>query len=109
MDGLYLNYRILKLNDLYRFELGKFMHQFFNNSLPNSFSGFFQELSQIRQRVTRASARGDYNVLRCKKASGQKSIKYQGAKLWNKLSNDIRLAGKNIFKKQLKSWIFAEL
>ena len=108
MDNIYLNYRLLKLEDLYKFELGKFMHQFHNNTLPNSFSDFFQELSQTRQRVTRASARGDYNVIRCNKVIGQKSIKYRGAKLWNKIDNNIRSASKFNFKIQFKNWIFAE-
>ena len=98
LDFLYLNYHILKMDDIYRFELGKFLHHHHNNLLPNSFSTYFQELSVVHQRTTRASARGDYKIISCKKAFGQRSIRYQGAKLWNSLNDDIRSAGKHKFK-----------
>ena len=36
MDFVYLNLRLLKLDDIYRFELGKFMHHHHNDLLPKS-------------------------------------------------------------------------
>jgi len=55
------------MDDIYRFELGKFLHHHHNNLLPNSFSTYLQELSVVHQLKTRASARGDYKIIRCKK------------------------------------------
>ena len=41
LDNYYLNFRVLKVRDLYNLEVAKFMHGHFNNSLPNCFSSFF--------------------------------------------------------------------
>ena len=38
LDNVYLNYRILKFDDLFKLEVGKFMHQFKSKKLPNSFN-----------------------------------------------------------------------
>ena len=39
---VYHKLRILKISDMYRFELAKLMHQYSRNSLPTYFSTFFQ-------------------------------------------------------------------
>ena len=58
MDNTYLNYWLLKLEDLYQYELGKFMHHIIMlYQTPSQIC--FQELSQTRQRVTRTSVRED--------------------------------------------------
>ena len=41
LDNYYLNYRILKVKDLYDLELYKFMHGHFNNRVPCIFRNFF--------------------------------------------------------------------
>ena len=108
MDFVYLNLRILKLDDIFTFELGKFMHQHHKNVLPNSFSDYFQELATAHQRTTRASVRGDIKVIRCNKAIGQRSLRYQGAKLWNTMSSQIRSANKTTFKSLFRNYIFSK-
>ena len=62
LDYLYLNLRILKLDDLFELELGKFMHQFHNKKLPKSFAGYFQEVGKSHQRNTRTAITLNYVV-----------------------------------------------
>ena len=109
LDYLYLNLRILKLDDLFELELGKFMHQFHNNKLPNSFAGYFQEVGKSHQRNTRAANTLNYVVKKCNKKAGELSVKYLGAKLWNKLENKIQTANKFNFKILLKNYLFSKL
>ena len=45
MDFVYLNLRLLKLDDIFTFELGKFMHYHHRNKLPNSFSDYFKKFA----------------------------------------------------------------
>ena len=106
MDTVYLNYRILKLDNLYVFELVKFMHDYSKKCLPKSFENCFPVVSHQR---TRAATRGDFSIPRCNKVIGQKSIRYQGPKMWNEMSVEIKSASKNIFKILLKNSIFSEL
>ena len=104
MDTIFLNYRILKLDDLFDYELGKFMFQYTKKNLPNSFNNYFPVIAHQR---TRAATRGDFYVPRFNKQVGLNSIKYQGPKLWNKLSSELKKASINKFKVEFKNWIFA--
>ena len=47
LDYLYLNLRILKLDDLFELELGKFMHQFHNKKITQVVRGIFSRSRQI--------------------------------------------------------------
>jgi len=51
----YLKYNILKLNDLYKLEIGKFVHSFIHNSVHQSFTKFFVKPSNVAIRTTRSS------------------------------------------------------
>ena len=109
LDYLYLNLRILKLDDLLKLEIGKFMHQFYKNSLPNTFSGYFLEVREIHQRNTRVANTLNYVVKRCNKKAGERSIKYIGAKMWNNLPKEIQTANKTKFKTLLANYLFSKL
>ena len=47
--SIYLNPKILKLDYLFNFELGKFMLQYYKGKLPNSFEGYFQDIALSHQ------------------------------------------------------------
>ena len=87
-----LNHRILKLDDLYKFELGKFMHQFYNGKLPNSFAGYFQDVASSHHHYTCSATNLNYKVNKCKKRVGQCSVRHLGVKLRNKLPREMRVA-----------------
>ena len=106
LDYLNLNLRILKLDDLFELELGKFMHQFHNDKLPKSFAGYFQNVGNSHQHNTRAANTLNYVVKKCNKKMGEHSVKYIGAKLWNNLQNNIQTANKFNFIILLKTIYF---
>ena len=73
---LFYQYKILKIQDFYYFEIAKIMHQYSNKHLPNCFTSFFTQISSIHYRFTRSNIRNDlYLSSRC-----QRSIKFQGTK-----------------------------
>jgi hypothetical protein len=89
LDNIYLNHRILKLDDLYKFELGKFMHQFYNGKLPISFAGYFQDVASSHHHYTRSATNLNYKVNKCKKRAGQCSVRHFGVKFRCKIVEQI--------------------
>ena len=59
LDNYYLNYRILKVQDLYELEIAKFMHGHYNKNLPLCFNTFFQLASN---RTTRNTENHNYYI-----------------------------------------------
>ena len=51
---LYFELGILKINELFKFEIGKLMHQHSHNLLPPGISSLFTDLSTIHSRQTRS-------------------------------------------------------
>jgi len=47
LSNLYKSLNSLKLDDIYRFELAKYMFQLHNHSLPNIFSTCFEKISSV--------------------------------------------------------------
>ena len=57
-----------------------------NNTLPQSFSDFYAKVSDISGRTTRSSGnRYNLYILRYNTNRLQRSIKYQGVKIWNSI------------------------
>ena len=46
----YYKLNILKLSDLFKLEIGKFVHVHFNNKLPFTLSGYFSSTSEVSQK-----------------------------------------------------------
>ena len=107
LDNHYLNLRILKTDDLYSLEVAKFMHCHRNHCLPDCFSSFFHERRTHPSHNLRSSNNFMYDIIRCRTARGQRSIRYQGLKIWNEIPISIRKASKFLFKKQYKVHLFS--
>ena len=106
LDNFYLNFRILKVKDLYDFEVAKFMHGHFNNTLPECFSSFFDGTSSHNYN-TRSRQRQNYQTVSCRTTRGQRSIKFYGPKIWNQIPTSSRNTSKYSFKKQYKERLFS--
>ena len=96
---------ILKITDLYQFEISKLMYLHSKKSLPHCFLDLFIPTLTIHSRATRSQAQNNlyppkYSTVRC-----QRSIKFQGVKIWNAISADIRNLSFNRFKTSLKQQI----
>ena len=107
LDNYFLNLRVLKVLDLYKLEISKFMHSHHNNLLPDIFSSFFQISGANHTHFTRSTVNIMYDVDRCRTVRGQRSIRYLGPKVWNDIPISIKTVSKLAFKKEYKVFILA--
>ena len=85
---LYRRSGILKLNDLFDFEVAKLMYQIIHKNTPNNFESYFT-YSAYSTRQNSAN----HLFLPCFHTSRtQRSIKYLGSKIWNSIPYDIRIS-----------------
>ena len=94
---------ILKIHDLYAYEISKLMHQHSKQLLPSGLLSCFNSLTPIHDRHTRPKTQNNlylpkYSTNRC-----QKSFKFQGAKVWNSLSSELKTLSYSRFKTLLKN------
>ena len=67
---------ILKISDLYQFEIAKIMHQFSTQSLPSCFADLFDRISNIHDRRTRSTVKNNLYLPKFSTNHCQKSIQY---------------------------------
>ena len=86
---LHNEFEVLKINDIVKQEIITFVHNFFSNSLPPVFDGYFETLACINNRNTRHGN----NLIKIPKhytnLAGS-SIKIHGAKVWNRLDHNLK-------------------
>ena len=73
---IYRRLLVLKINDLYKLETAKFVHQFSNKSLPASFEKYFNRTTFVHCHSTRTSERNDYFL--CEELSRRVSTLLRG-------------------------------
>ena len=99
---LFKNLDLLNIFDIYRYQLGSFMYKCVNNMLPHTFCNFYTTSGTMHSYNTR-NADKLYN---CPVRSNvfQNSVRCNGSKLWNSLSNVcIHCTSLAIFKSHYKS------
>ena len=105
-DPLFKNLEILKLNDIFKFHIVKFVFQCLNRESPPTFQGWFNVNSEIHQHGTTSSVeilRENYfdvgtvtesRILHTRQSNlinyGGKSLQVTGPILWNDLPTEIR-------------------
>ena len=100
-DSLFLEHKILKIKDLYLFQLGQFMFKYNNNSLPRIFDSMFPQNQSFHNYPTRRSNEFHLPLLRTLLA--QNTFLYTGPRFWNSLDNEIKVARSlPSFKNKLK-------
>ena len=87
---LFRNINILKLSDLYYFNLGKFMFKYTRDSLPHNFDSLFILNSSVHSHDTRSSSRGDFFVKQNRTSYFKNSIFQRGVLYWNSLSTKLK-------------------
>ena len=103
-NHLFLKNKILKIKDLYSFQLGQFMYNYNNNSLPSAFDSMFPKNQSFHNYPTRRSNEFHLPLLRTLLA--QNTFIYTGPQYWNSLNNEIRGARSlSTFKNKLKKMI----
>ena len=81
---------ILKICDLYTYEIAKIMHHHSTQTLPSSLSSLFTKISNIHRRYTRSVAHNDLYLPKFSNNRYQNSIRYKGVKIWNSIPCDLR-------------------
>ena len=92
-DMLHNEFELLKVKDIVKQEVITFVHNFFSNSLPPVFDGYFETLASNHNRNTRYGN----NLIKISNHSTKfaaSSMKIQGAKVWNSLDNNLKAINK---------------
>ena len=88
-DMLHTEFEILKIKDIVKQEVITFVHNYFSNSLPPVFDAYFETLASNHNRNTRHGS----NLIKITSHTtnfAASSIKIQGAKIWNRLDNNLK-------------------
>ena len=86
---LHNEFELLKINDIVKQEVITFVHNFFSNSLPPVFDGYFETLACINNRNTRHGN----DLIKIPKHTTNlagSSIKIHGARVWNRLDHNLK-------------------
>ena len=88
-NSFFKNNLILKLDELYKFNLSKSMFNYINNPIPCSdyISSCLSYNSNYHSYQTRTQ--NDLSIIRFNRTSSQSSFIYQGTKVWNKLPQSL--------------------
>ena len=111
-DPLFLKLEILKVQDIFKLNIAKFIYKCLNKNIPINFHKWFTLTTQIHNYNTRSKFIGNDTLINTKNIFiqtartshyGLKKIKVQGAKIWNKLPPNIRInTSFGLFNKELK-------
>ena len=101
LSPYYRKHRILRVDELYRFEVSKVVHKYFSNSLPPVFDDFFIPAKHVHSHYTRSSSKGNIYLPPPNSNLTKRSIDYSGPIIWNALPPHIRELPYNRFKKAL--------
>ena len=100
-DILFYENSILKINDLYQYNLGQFMYQLNNNVLPSVFNLIFNKNKTIHKYPTRQS--DEFHLPLTRTILARSIFTYAGPKLWTILDVSIKSAPSlNSFKFKFK-------
>ena len=99
---LFKQLKIVKLYDLVTLHNVVFMYKFHNNLLPNAFDTFFTRVSETHNYNTRLSSKISYSLPKVRTNYGIFNIRFQGPKLWNSISEDIKILSIWKFKAEIK-------
>ena len=90
-NSLYTKFGVLKLDDMIKMELTKFMFKV-NKMLPNSFNNYFLRLDKIHtdKHNTRQTKRNEYFQSFVSSEAGRRALCHICLKLWKDIPQDLR-------------------
>ena len=101
---LFHQLEFLKINEIFKLQLSRFIFDCLNNFSPPQFKPWFTLVSDVHEHATRAAFNiSNYSVMSRNKSTdlfirkartthcGLKAIRVYGPKLWNKIPRSIRL------------------
>ena len=101
-EPLFIRNKILKLDDLYKFELSKCMFDCIHGLLPTAILEYFTTNATINAHHTRQ--RNIPHVTQTFGTTSERAVTHKGPKMWTEIPQTIRLhQNKNIFSRLLKN------
>ena len=97
---LFKDLRVVKLFDI--IALAVFMYKFHNKLLPPVFDHYFNPVRNVNSYNTRLSSKMTYAIPKARTNYGIFNIRFQGAKVWNDISDDLKLLLLKHLKEKLK-------
>ena len=104
---LFAKTKVLRLNDIYKLEIAKFMHKYCNGELPEPLSNIFKYTFNVHEYYTRQFLA--VRPFACRLTITKNSILYKGPYIWNNLPTDLQNEHRRKpFIKVLKGKIYCE-
>ena len=106
-DPLFSKLKQLKLDDIYKHQLGIFMYKAANNKLPDSMSSMLTRIQNIHKHNLRNQ--NSYYIQNIRTNSRKCTINYSGPVFWNALPSKLKqLVSINQFKNKLKELLLSK-
>ena len=87
---LYKEYGVLKLADLFKYEMAKIMYQFSKQTLPSHLNCLLDPLSTVHERCTRSKTKQNLYISKFSTSRCQNSFKYHKAARYSNHTTGIR-------------------
>ena len=105
-DPIFKSLQIMKLSEIYFFQVGKFMFSYKIGLLPNAFKEMFLMTNQVHSYNTRNS--NTFYLFLARTNIRLFGIRFQGPKFFNSLNNNIQSAATiSLFKSRLKTFLLS--
>ena len=100
-DPLFAMTKLLKIEDLYKYQLGIFMHKVTHSQLPQNMSSMFLCTDKIHSHKLRNQ--NAYFIQQIRTNTRKSTINFSGPTFWNTLPINLRqIVSIHLFKKKLK-------
>ena len=100
--------QILKVNDMFKYDIDKLMYQYTHKKLPEHFNNYFTYMSKVHSYSIRNNVTNQIALPRFSTSRSQKSFKFTGAKLWNEMSYSIKQLSYPKFKTEYKHFLLSK-
>ena len=95
---------ILKVDEIYLSEVGKFVYKHSTVTLPSTFDEYFRHINHSYGTRTRLNS--EFTLPRPRTELGKQSIKYTGVKIWREIPHDIKNSiNSQVFSDKIKLYI----
>ena len=105
INKMYSTLQFLKIDDIYEFELYKFMHQLHHGKLPEVFYKSFTKIASVHAHNTRFKQSAFYALSRVNKSFCKNQLSYRGTKLRCKLDCNYKSIHWTSCKKRFKKYL----
>ena len=104
-DEMFKNLNLLRLDDIYKLELAKFMHRAVNKNLPQNFEFHFTRINEMHPYNLRSIRKQAFYSKLTKTAKYRNWITNSGISLWKDIPSNVKDLSYKSFAKKYKTMI----